>query len=314
MSVSRPALLRQSATESSFSSLSRPGSVAHAIRRRIVLTNEPERHYASSTEKWTEFWPTVSRSPWFSCFSWTDSPLTNVPFVLPRSTTQNWSPRRSSRAWCPLVAGSRRITSLSGERPMRSAWSPARWLCPASGPFSIVSSACGPVPAAVGGRVGIAIVSGMAGGAAGGGCQAGISVVGSRSAPPPPEGGGATIVAATSIPDEGADQGAGAGLATSGSTGGASTGDCCAWAPAARSASVEAGAAGGAGGAAADHAGAGAFQGGGTASIGFAGSGEAGGAAAGAPHAGAAAGAPHAGAGGAAGCRVPGKAQAGAPR
>src|SRR5256885_1350851 len=152
----------------------------------------------------------VSRSPWPSCFSWIDSPFTNVPFVLPRSTTQNCSPRRSSRAWCPLVAGSRRITSLSGERPMRRAWSPARWVCPASGPVSIVSSACGPVPAAAGGRVGIAIVSGTEGGAEGGGCQAGMSVVGSRSAPPKP-GGGAAIVAATSIPAGGADHGAAAG-------------------------------------------------------------------------------------------------------
>src|SRR5437899_251072 len=86
----------------------------------------------------------VSRSPWPSCFSWIDSPFTNVPFVLPRSTIQNCSSRSSSLAWCPLVAGSRRITSLSGDRPMRTAWSPVRWAWPASGPVSIVSSPCGP--------------------------------------------------------------------------------------------------------------------------------------------------------------------------
>ena len=49
ISVSRPALLRQTATESSFSSLSSPGSVAHAIRSRIVLPNGPDCHYAPIT-------------------------------------------------------------------------------------------------------------------------------------------------------------------------------------------------------------------------------------------------------------------------
>src|SRR5207244_2719767 len=142
----------------------------------------------------------VSRSPWPSCFSWIDSPFTNVPFVLPRSTIQNCSSRSSSLAWCPLVAGSRRITSLSGERPMRTAWSPVRWAWPASGPVSIVSSPCGPAATleAGCGLAGIAIVSANGGGAVGGGCQAGIKVVGSRSASEPLMGGGAIMVAATS--------------------------------------------------------------------------------------------------------------------
>src|SRR5256885_10516281 len=193
----------------------------------------------------------VIRSPWLSCFSWTDSPLTKVPLVLPRSTTQNCWSRRSSRAWWPLVAGSRKITSLSGERPIRTAWSAARWVWPASGPVSMVSSPCGPAatlePAC--GLAGMAMVSATGGGAVGGGCQAGINVVGSRSASIPLIGG-ATIVAATSAPSEFALGGGG--------------GDC---APAARSASVEGAA--GADAAGPDQTGAGGtFHGGGAASTG----------------------------------------------
>lgn len=88
---------------------------------------------------------------------------------------------------------------------MRTAWSPARCVCPASGPDSIVISPCGPAEGAAGGRVGIAMVSATGGGAAGGGaagggCHAGIKVVGSPSPLPASAGGGATIVAATSEP------------------------------------------------------------------------------------------------------------------
>ena len=46
----------------------------------------------------------------------------------------------------------------------------------------------------------MAIVSGTGEGASGGGCQAGIKVVGSRSASEPLIGGGASMVAATSAP------------------------------------------------------------------------------------------------------------------
>src|SRR5947209_5558292 len=288
ITLSRPALLRHTATESSFSSRSRPGSVAQAIFSRIDLPNEPGRRYAPTSEKWTEFWPTVTRSPWFSCLSWTDSPLTNVPFVLPRSTTQNASPRRSRRAWWPLVAGSRKMTSLSGERPMRSAVSPARWVCPASGPDSIASSACGPAAsgAETGGRVGMAIVSATGAGGAGGGCQAGITVVGSRSSAG--NRGGATIVAATSPPFSdgprhcGGAAGGGASAGAGGSTGTA--------APAASSVSVGLDADG------ADHAGAaGTFHGGGATGD------AAGGAGAEGSGSFSAAGAVHDGAGGAAG-------------
>src|SRR5207237_824799 len=68
----------------------------------------------------------------------------------------------------------------------------------------MVSSACGPAATLAAGccLAGIAIVSGNGGGAVGGGCHAGIRVVGSRSSagagPPELDGGGATIVAATS--------------------------------------------------------------------------------------------------------------------
>src|SRR5437588_11929224 len=144
------------------------------------------------------------------------------------------------------------------------AWSPARCLWPASGPVSIVSSPWGPAPTAAAPAwallAGIATVSGRAGGAGGGGCHAGISVVGSRSAPPVSIGGRATIVSATSISaaTRGACQGAPGGSADAGSTGDA----WAASAPAARSASVEAAGADSAA-AAADQAGAGEFQGGG---------------------------------------------------
>jgi hypothetical protein len=46
----------------------------------------------------------------------------------------------------------------------------------------------------------MAMVSATGGGAAGGGCHAGMSVVGSPSGLPASEGGGATMVAATSDP------------------------------------------------------------------------------------------------------------------
>src|SRR5690242_12205761 len=180
---------------------------------------------------------------------------------------------------------------------MRSAWSPARWVWPASGPDSIVSSPCGPeLPGVVEGRAGIAMVSGS-GGVAAGGCQAGMSVVGSRSAS---LGGGATIVAATSAAvGDGADHGTRAGSGETGSTAGGSGGATAsaapaAAAPAARSASVEGaeGADGEAAAAAADQTGAGAFHGGACTAGGW-GAG-----------AGGAAGALHEGAGGAAGSSV----------
>src|SRR5256885_950618 len=128
----------------------------------------------------------VMRSPWLSSFSWIGSPLTSVPLVLPRSTIQNCGPRRSTRAWCPLVAGSRRIRSLSGERPTRSAASPAWSWVPASGPDSMFSCACGPEPVCAR-RIGCVSAPAPAAGA-GGGCQAGMTVVDSCC------GGGAMIV------------------------------------------------------------------------------------------------------------------------
>src|SRR2546425_106749 len=180
--------------------------------------------------------------------------------------------------------------SWSVERPSVSPWSSARWLCPASGRGWMVSSDGGPAatPAAGCCLAGIAIVSGSDGGFVGGGCQAGMRVVGSRSAPPTPEGGGATMVAATSpSPSDapGFQMGGGGALAA-----GCSGASC---APAARSASVEDGAAAASSVAGADHGGDGAPTGG----LGGCGAG-----ADGAPQAGGGAGgAPQDGAGGAAG-------------
>src|SRR5439155_688015 len=76
--------------------------------------------------------------------------------------------------------------SLSGERPTRSAASPARWLLPASGPDSMFSCACGPAPVWAR-RIGCVSAPVLAAGA-GGGCQAGMTVVDSCWA------GGAMIV------------------------------------------------------------------------------------------------------------------------
>ena len=93
----------------------------------------------------------------------------------------------------------------------------------------------------------MAIVSATGGGAAGPGDQAGISVVGSPSPLPASAGGGATMVAATSDPfviglcHGGAGGAAGGG---GGGGGGGAAGGGDAWAPAARSASVDSGTAG----------------------------------------------------------------------
>src|SRR5437867_3003967 len=80
------------------------------------------------------------------------------------------------------------------------------------------------------------MVSATGGGAEGGGCQAGIKVVGSPSARPASRGGGATMVAATSAPFVLGPCHRGAG----GTSGGGGAGTDCA--PAARSASVDSGA------------------------------------------------------------------------
>src|SRR6267143_1471276 len=191
------------------------------VGRRSDLKAHCRRSYPPRTEELSAFCPIVIRSPWLSSFSWIGSPLTSVPLVLPRSTIQNASPRRSTRAWCPLVAGSRRMRSLSGERPSRSAASPARWVWPASGPDSMVSSPCGPTPpTARSGRVGPPRtgVSGDAAGAAGGGCHAGISAVASCAASAAAAAPGVTIVAATAGTGSG---GEGGGSQAGGGGGGA---------------------------------------------------------------------------------------------
>src|SRR4051794_28157143 len=95
----------------------------------------------------------------------------------------------------------------------------------------MLSSPCGPAEGAAGGRVGIAIVSATGGGAVGGGCHAGIKVVGSPSLRPASAGGGAAPRAAATwarLVIEPCHGGAGGGGA-----------DGAASAPAARSASVD---------------------------------------------------------------------------
>src|ERR1700680_1262847 len=111
------------------------------------------------------------------------------------------------------------MRSLSGDRPNLRAPTPARYVCPASGPDSIVSSAWRPAPE-VGGTVACAgppmtrVSTGPpAGGATGGGCQAGMRVVDSW-----PSSG--TMVAAIGAPGSTAGGGAGAGTGPE-ATGGA---------------------------------------------------------------------------------------------
>src|ERR1700674_2059176 len=109
------------------------------------------------------------------------------------------------------------MRSLSGDRPNLRAPTPARYVCPASGPDSIVSSAWRPAPDA-GGTVAWAgppmttVSTGPpAGGATGGGCQAGIRVVDSW----PSSGTMVAAIGATGSMAGGA-AGAGAGIEAAG--------------------------------------------------------------------------------------------------
>src|SRR5436190_20395203 len=101
----------------------------------------------------------------------------------------------------------------------------------------MLNSPWGPAEGAAGGRVGIAIVSATGGGAVGGGCHAGIKVVGSPSPRPASAGGGATMVAATSAPF--VVEPCHIGGASGGGGGGGGGAGAAASAPAARSASVD---------------------------------------------------------------------------
>src|SRR6266849_3840298 len=163
-SESRPALLRQTTTESSFSSRSRPGSVADADFSRTPL-----RLYDREAE----------------CVLTDCDAVAVVQLFLLDGLAVHERAVGAAEVDDPellaspldagvmsLVAGSRRIRSLSGERPTRSAASPARWLLPASGPDSMVSCACGPAPDCAR-RIGCVSPPVLAAGA-GGGCQAGM--------------------------------------------------------------------------------------------------------------------------------------------
>src|SRR4051812_42404522 len=109
--------------------------------------------------------------------------------------------------------------SLSGDRPTRMAPSPVRWLLPASGPDSMFSCAWGPA-SCIARSTGCVSADVAAG--AGGGCQAGITVVDScgaaisvRSAAGTGGGAGGAAIAA------GGGGGGGGGGGATGAGGGA---------------------------------------------------------------------------------------------